>query len=290
MSLTCTMLSLRASVAAGLLTIGSASFGQADCPAPAPPAGHASLQIFTQAYFESVPQWKNLGPAERDLLIRVSLSQRNRKAADSSLRFQAEAPPELTPLQKSSRRGSMRRNAAGALDRMLVDGRLALRQTAGAFYFDVGDTHRSFEEQKTNWSINLARYMAENRKKLNPFLDASGRYGDAAVCRLRTYASSRYAFPGYSNHQQGLAVDLHVREGQGPLLIGTTKQTPVGTTGLTNTQLWCRTAVFEWLKVHAREYGFVQAPINEPWHWEYHPELAKDAVRAAMVAPSCQTK
>lgn len=47
--------------------------------------------------------------------------------------------------------------------------------------------------------------------------------------------------PGYSEHQNGRALDLNTR-------------TP---------------GVHTWLVAHAREYGFHATVPSEPWHWEY---------------------
>lgn len=153
---------------------------------------------------------------------------------------------------------------------------------------DVGDTLRPYETQKQNWSVNLKRYLMESEPALQRHLLSNGNYSDQAVCKLRDYASVRYAFPGFS-HQQGLAVDFHAREGDGPALVATTAKTPVGTTGLTNIQLWCRSRPLAWLAQNARRYGFVQvAGIDEPWHWEWRPSLANDARRAAYISDSCR--
>jgi LAS superfamily LD-carboxypeptidase LdcB len=58
------------------------------------------------------------------------------------------------------------------------------------------------------------------------------------------------AKPGFSNHQQGLAVDLDVG--------GTVNST-----------------VYKWLKSYGMSYGFKNTGIffsqAEPWHWEYMP-------------------
>jgi len=49
------------------------------------------------------------------------------------------------------------------------------------------------------------------------------------------------ARPGYSNHQSGRALDIFIDD----------------------------YAVYEWLKQHAREYGFKRTVKREAWHWEY---------------------
>lgn len=49
------------------------------------------------------------------------------------------------------------------------------------------------------------------------------------------------ARPGYSNHQNGRAVDIFLEE----------------------------QAIYAWLKKHAHRFGFKQTVKREPWHWEY---------------------
>lgn len=50
------------------------------------------------------------------------------------------------------------------------------------------------------------------------------------------------AKPGYSNHQNGIALDLEA--------------TP---------------AAFAWLTANASRFGFIRTVKSESWHWEYHP-------------------
>ncbi|MBA3394544.1 MAG: D-alanyl-D-alanine carboxypeptidase family protein [Deltaproteobacteria bacterium] len=57
------------------------------------------------------------------------------------------------------------------------------------------------------------------------------------------------ARPGYSNHESGRALDLHVDD-----------------------------TTLAWLGKHARRYGFKQTVRGEPWHWEYTP-LRRGATR-----------
>ena len=49
------------------------------------------------------------------------------------------------------------------------------------------------------------------------------------------------ARPGYSNHQNGRAVDIDIDD----------------------------YAVYEWLKKHAHKFGFKKTVKREAWHWEY---------------------
>ncbi len=59
------------------------------------------------------------------------------------------------------------------------------------------------------------------------------------------------AEPGRSNHQNGTAFDLDVGGFDG-------------------------NPVYDWLKVHGPEFGFIRTVNKEPWHWEFRPAEAAD--------------
>jgi D-alanyl-D-alanine carboxypeptidase len=59
------------------------------------------------------------------------------------------------------------------------------------------------------------------------------------------------AEPGRSNHQNGTAFDLDVGGFDG-------------------------NPVYDWLKVHGPEFGFIRTVNKEPWHWEFRPADATD--------------
>lgn len=58
----------------------------------------------------------------------------------------------------------------------------------------------------------------------------------------RRYGAGRAAQPGYSNHQQGLSMDINVVDGK----------------------------ILSWLRKNAGTYGFVNDVGHEPWHWTYY--------------------
>lgn len=59
--------------------------------------------------------------------------------------------------------------------------------------------------------------------------------------------------PGFSAHQSGVAIDIPVGGGEtGP--------------------------VYGWLAGNAPRFGFLRTEPTEPWHWEYRPERARDAL------------
>jgi hypothetical protein len=64
------------------------------------------------------------------------------------------------------------------------------------------------------------------------------------------------ARPGYSNHQNGLALDINVVSSK----------------------------TYDWLRHNASKYGFIRTVPSETWHWEYRPGNRCNA----MVSYSCQ--
>tara|TARA_Y100000310_G_scaffold187723_1_gene187739 strand:- start:6157 stop:6666 length:510 start_codon:yes stop_codon:yes gene_type:complete len=67
---------------------------------------------------------------------------------------------------------------------------------------------------------------------------------------LRKRKGDIAALPGWSNHQQGLSVDL------------------AGTTRKIKGKRY-RTILYWWLVRNAKKYGFYNDVPNEPWHWTY---------------------
>ncbi len=64
---------------------------------------------------------------------------------------------------------------------------------------------------------------------------------------------NRAAMPGFSNHQDGFAYDF---------VISGYEENPR----------------YAWLKAHAPAHGFVRTVTEEPWHWEYRPQVAATGV------------
>ncbi|MDM0075094.1 M15 family metallopeptidase [Variovorax sp. J2P1-59] len=65
---------------------------------------------------------------------------------------------------------------------------------------------------------------------------------------------NKAAKPGNSNHQNGIAFDIAVAGADG-------------------------NEVYDWLKRNAPGFGFVRTVSGEPWHWEYDPPRAQQAVQ-----------
>ena len=105
----------------------------------------------------------------------------------------------------------------------------------------VISSYRTYDDQK-----------AMLLKKYNSFRDKGYSQEDAQVEALKWAA-----YPGYSEHQLGLAIDV----------------------GTANSEKCSKDRVWSWLKEHCAEYGFIwryseeksaiTGIANEPWHFRY---------------------
>lgn len=260
----------------------------AECVAEAvPKPGHPSLAALPDSHFRAMPDWADLPPEERDLLARVSIVQRNLRTQSGRAVFSAEVPKDLVAI-KGAPGETFVAKGAPQLEAMLAAARAALAVADPAGEVKISDSFRSYAVQRDTWPVNLRMYFERNRTSLAAYL-VEGRYTDDAVCKLRAYISARYAFPGYSRHQSGKAVDFHTRIGATGLWLRTsTARDPADASGKSAIELWCDSPFFRWMRVHARDYGFVQAPIDEPWHWEWDPAAASNPAKANVIAKTCQ--
>jgi hypothetical protein len=65
---------------------------------------------------------------------------------------------------------------------------------------------------------------------------------------------NKAAVAGFSNHQNGIALDLNTKGFD--------------------------TAIYEWMTEHAPSYGYIRTVSKEHWHWEYHPTEAAEMAKA----------
>lgn len=244
-----------------------------------PAAGHASVTALPDAYWRAVPVWADLTVQERDLLARVSIAQRNRRSNQNRAIFRSETPKDIVDVPGHPGTQFAAEGVAPLL-KMVEDARAHLAKVDPKGEIALGSGYRAYEEQLKQWPLKLKIYFLRHKQALAAHFK-NGSYTDDAVCALRETASPLYAFPGYSNHQSGRAIDFRTRVGaKGPLLVANTKEDAK--------RAWCQTPLYLWLIVHAREYGFVQDDIDEPWHWEFDPAAARDPKRTGFIAPSCR--
>lgn len=124
--------------------------------------------------------------------------------------------------------------------------------------------YRSANQQFSNWRKFFEnKYYPDTRKQRSQ--QAGGEHHDAAADFLASYIGKRLGAPGYSYHNNGLAVDFFTKENGTSLGPNTNPK---------NIWRWKKSWFFGWLMKHANSFGFFQnLKINEPWHWEFKPRL-----------------
>lgn len=119
--------------------------------------------------------------------------------------------------------------------------------------------YRSASQQFTNWQRNFPRYYQQTASRRAAL--TSGEHGQEAVNLLTSHISGILAAPGYSLHNNGLAVDFGTKDNGNEL--GANKNP-------TSIQRWRQSWLFNWLQANAVRYNYYQnTSIDEPWHWEY---------------------
>ncbi|EFL36577.1 predicted protein [Streptomyces viridochromogenes DSM 40736] len=162
----------------------------------------------------------------------------------------------------------MRADAAAAAGRLLAAANQALAAARGRGDEDarrtrritVASGYRGSEHQERLWRTYFGRYYEETAAARSGL--PGGPHGEAAVRHMIEVfrIPSRIAAPGYSNHQNGIAIDLLQERDPADPIRNSTRPEAV--------QRWRRTWFFQWLQANAGSYGF--APYErEPWHWEY---------------------
>ena len=73
--------------------------------------------------------------------------------------------------------------------------------------------------------------------------------------KYKTGTGNKAAQAGYSNHQNGIALDLNTKGFD--------------------------TALYLWMKDHAPSYGYIRTVSKEHWHWEYHSTEAAEMAKSA---------
>lgn len=200
-----------------------------------------------------------LQPAEFELKQKTYKAHVKKSAGKRS--FVEKVPSgELANVPGSSHQ--MRTKAAAALGKLLAAARAA-RDVSGeggaknTVSIGINSAYRSARTQFTLWDSRFVQYMWGYRK--DELGDLTVPPGDIDPEALASYIGGKTACPGYSNHNEGYAVDflLKVKEG------GKTVSYKAG-----NRSGWKTTWFWAWLCDHAGEYGF-EPYSAEPWHWNY---------------------
>jgi phosphatidylserine/phosphatidylglycerophosphate/cardiolipin synthase-like enzyme len=170
----------------------------------------------------------------------------------------------------------LRRDAAVLAIRMLDDAREALRQAKAAgdpealvtTWFGVSSAYRSALRQFRLWNDRFAGYVADTAQKRSDL--PGGPTGDEAAQWLARWIGGWLAAPGFSNHNDGRAVDLFCNLSSGKVLTADRGDIP----------RWRTSWLHQWLTSNASRYDF-HPYLKEPWHWEHRPGSAL----ATMIRP-----
>lgn len=178
--------------------------------------------------------------------------------------FEPSVPQaDLTEVAKGK---SLRRDAAPLAQRMLGDAREALRQAQAAGdpaalavrSFFITSAYRSASHQYQLWNNRFPGYVTDTAQQRAGL--PGGPTGAQAAHWLARWIGGWLAAPGFSNHNDGRAIDLACRLTTGQVLTADRGDIP----------RWRTTWLHQWLTANAARYDF-HPYLKEPWHWEHRP-------------------
>jgi LAS superfamily LD-carboxypeptidase LdcB len=187
--------------------------------------------------------------------------------AGTDIKMRSDAALQLSRLLEAARLDVARDLASTGTDAPTVLRRARARKVRE---LGVGNAYRSASRQFGIWNSNFQKYYEATMEKRRAL--PGGEFGPEAAEMLREYIGIRVAAPGFSNHQGGIAVDLALRLKPDP----EEPAAPAKELGASMAEIdpWKDSWFWNWLKVHAGEFGFVEYE-PEPWHWDYKPQEAK---------------
>ncbi len=184
----------------------------------------------------------------------------DRQGAKSTGTYTADLPQVAT----IEGRHTARPDAAAAAREMLAQARVDLAAAGLADRVTIGivSAYRSAGDQFVIWqgkgrSGGFPYYYKE-------MLDSGrlrrGDFGPTAVAKMATEMAKWIAAPGFSNHQDGLAIDFGTGDRRH------------GGLGKIGAKSWFH----KWLTTHARHFGFHPYQA-EAWHWTYRRPVGAEA-------------
>lgn len=195
--------------------------------------------------------------------------------------FVADVPAgELSTIE-----GRFLARTAAAADcvRLLNAARQDIRLQGRAVSIGLTSAYRSASEQFRLWQ----QYFTEpangyyKRTATQRQSQADGEHGETAAQLTATFIRPKIAVPGFSNHNNGLAIDFLNVENGNTIPNKTTKEA---------TDQWKGTWFWAWMVVNAQTYNFFQnTNINEPWHWEYRATPRRTDSKPVEIADSWES-
>ena len=183
------------------------------------------------------------------------------------------------------RRHQLRRDAVPAATQLLAAAHAGLRaaQAAGdpralaVRSFGVSSSYRSSLQQYQLWNRRFPDYFAETATRRASL--AGGPLGPQAARLLARHIRTWLAAPGFSNHNDGRAIDFSCTLTSGQTLGASHRQIPQ----------WRESWLFDWLRANAVHSQF--HPYEpEPWHWEHRASTTgPSAVRETSTTSAATT-
>ena len=269
----------------GLNRAGAArqtSYWTAPPPAAAPSAPVTSMPPQSQALSGGPPPASDLtwqGGTAAQLAFKRRVYEIHCARSARSRAFVANVPDaDLAAIPGSGQR--MRTAAAAACGRMLAEAATALADAKArsdtlalaAEPLAAGSGYRSVTQQFTSWNRNFQNYYDQTRTQRAAA--PGGEHGEQAAELTARHIGGVLGAPGFSLHNNGLAIDLTSRQGATRLGASTAQR-----------GAWRSSWAWSWLTANAARFDFFQnTAIDEPWHWEYRPP-AGTAAPPATAAP-----
>lgn len=228
-------------------------------PTPAAPPTGGDTKPSSPPIPASRVQWTGASPGSPEELAfkRAVYEQHFRRARSKpGNTYVADLPDSALEWIDKAKRHRLRKDAAAQAKELFKAAQKKLDESphAGRRQIGVVSSYRTAEEQFRIWQGRPGKgFHGYYQRALNEKLAAPGDYGPEAVKAVAHRLGRCVGFPGYSNHQDGLAMDL----GEGAVGKGLSK-------------LREGTWFHGWLRDNAE--GFHFHPLkDEPWHWVYRP-------------------
>ncbi|WP_457143988.1 D-alanyl-D-alanine carboxypeptidase family protein [Mycobacterium sp. URHB0021] len=184
----------------------------------------------------------------------------DRQVADSTGTYTADLPNVATIEGKHWARPDAAKAARGLLAQARAD--LAAEGLAGSVRLGIISAYRPASEQFVIWQGKgrSGGFPYYYQRMLDQGRLRRGDFGPTAVARMAAEMAKWIAAPGFSNHQDGLAIDFGT---------GDRRRDGLGKIG---TRSW----LHKWLSKNARRFGF-HPYKTEAWHWTYRSTASSEA-------------
>jgi subtilisin family serine protease/LAS superfamily LD-carboxypeptidase LdcB len=208
------------------------------------------------------------------LVAHLERSRRRRGAPSPDLSDAELSRVEGTDIRMASVAASHASQLLRAANRALEDARARGDQSVATTQrISAASGYRASAHQARLWRRYFEDYYQQTREARSQL--PGGPHSEAAVAyMLDTFRiPDKIAAPGYSNHQQGIAIDFQQVMDAGHQIRNSTSREAVAR--------WRSTWFYHWLEQNAPGFGFVPY-TKEPWHWTYRPQASGGARDVAL--------